>query len=289
VADNYIAGIIVKDAHVDASEVTVGVTMTDVSGLEIEGTKSHSMTVSTGLTNNPDLGTWLSNVFTFNTAGVEVNVAGNSFTYRVSGRTEGSETAGDREAIITATPHRTDAAQAAWSALVANVETGTATDSSITLPYGSYLVIGNEKLIIDKEEGLKIDNVSNFTTLEANIRAAATLVDANGNEADVELYLPVGTQLAVDTTSATLTESATIKIDLPEEVMAAFQVPVLDEWGEETSETEGILSFLRDVEDKTFGLQKLVRVFNDVIGAINTHATNNPESSSVWVTVSFGA
>lgn len=209
-------------SQVDASGVTVAAKMKNVESLGVDGERSHSVTVKTGIpegTAKPDLSQWLPNCYKFGSATVNATIGGKACTYAFAGNS----------GVITATTD-TEAARAAWKALTSHVAAGTHEDDSfILVKNGSTLQIGKEKLCFEENvDDLMLNNFSQMGALIQNVKDHVKLEKANDNK-DIEIVLKAGTQLAVGSSIATLKEDATITITgvaMPENFLSGLRETV---------------------------------------------------------------
>lgn len=190
-------------SQVDASGVTVEAKMKNVESLGVDGERSHSVTVETGIQNvKVDLSSWLPNCYKFGSATVNATIGGKTCTYAFAGNS----------GVITATTD-TEAARAAWKELTSHITAGTHEDDSfILVKNGSTLQIGSELLCFEENvDDLKLNNFSEMAALIQNVQDHVKLETANDNKG-IEIVLKAGTQLAVGSSIATLKEDATITI-----------------------------------------------------------------------------
>lgn len=232
-------------SQVDASGVTVKAKMKNVESLGVDGERSHSVTVKTGITNAPlvDLSYWLPNCYNRFGSTVNATIDGKECTYAFAGNS----------GVITATTD-TEAARAAWKALTSHVTAGTHEDDSfILVKNGSTLQIGSELLCFEENVGdLELNNFSQMGALIQNVQKHVKLVDATNNEG-IKIVLKEGTQLAVGRSIAELKKDATITIT--------------------GIEMDGFLSSLKETVNKVTDAKGLimtaVRMFDELVGQIN--------------------
>ena len=207
-------------SEVDASGVTVEAKMKNVESLGVDGERSHSVTVNTGIQNvKVDLSQWLPNCYKFGRATVNATIGGKACTYDFAGN----------NGVITATTD-TEAARAAWKELTSNITADTHKDDSfILVKNGSTLQIGRELLCFEENVGdLKLNNFSQMGALIQNVKDHVKLETVNDNE-DIKIVLKAGTQLAVGSSIATLKEDATITITgvtMPENFLSSLRAAV---------------------------------------------------------------
>lgn len=238
-------------SQVDASGVTVAAKMKNVESLGVDGERSHSVTVKTGIpegTAKPDLSQWLPNCYKFGSATVNATIGGKACTYDFAGN----------KGVITATTD-TEAARAAWKALTSHVTAGThADDSFILVEKGSTLQIGNELLCFEENaDDLKLNNFSQMGALIKKVQDHVKLETVNDNK-DIEIVLKAGTQLAVGSSIATLEEDATITITItgvtmPENFLSGLRAAVNN---------------YKDANAK-FLIVKAIQMFDQLVGQIN--------------------
>lgn len=206
--------------QVDASGVTVEAKMKNVESLGVDGERSHSVTVNTGIQNvKVDLSQWLENCYDFESATVNATIDGKACTYDFAGNS----------GVITATAD-TEAARAAWKALASHITAGAHEDDSfILVKNGSTLQIGSELLCFEENVGdLKLNNFREMAALIQNVQNHVKLEKVNDNK-DIEIVLKAGTQLAVGSSIATLNEDATITITgvtMPENFLSSLRAAV---------------------------------------------------------------
>lgn len=207
-------------SQVDASGVTVTAKMKNVESLGVDGERSHSVTVNTGIQNvKVDLSQWLQNCYKFGSATVNATIGGKECTYAFAGNS----------GVITATAD-TEAARAAWKELTSHITAGTHEDDSfILVKNGSTLQIGSELLCFEENVGdLKLNNFSEMAALIQNVQDHVKLETVNDNE-DIKIVLKAGTQLAVGSSIATLEDNVTITItgvEMPANFLSSLRAAV---------------------------------------------------------------
>lgn len=250
---------------VNTGSIDLTAKMQDVASLGVEGEKSHTTTISTGLgKTDVTLNTWLPNCYKFEGATINANVDGTSCTYNIGAIDKMTDPS---MCTITATTNPA-AASAAWQALTSHVNAGTqADDSKIVIKNGAYLMIGTEKLEFTSSEvgDLTLDNFNNMNALNETIRNHVKLSPCDDQGGKITMYLPAGTQLAVGGSVATLEKNCTVTITLDADEMGSLSTA---------------LSTLENEKDATMMVKELVQQFDNLIGAID--ATGN-----VTVNVSF--
>lgn len=207
-------------SQVNASGVTVTAKMKNVESLGVDGERSHSVTVNTGIQNvKVDLSQWLQNCYKFGSATVNATIGGKECTYAFAGNS----------GVITATAD-TEAARAAWKELTSHITAGTHEDDSfILVKNGSTLQIGSELLCFEENVGdLKLNNFSEMAALIQNVQDHVKLETVNDNE-DIKIVLKAGTQLAVGSSIATLEDNVTITItgvEMPANFLSSLRAAV---------------------------------------------------------------
>lgn len=249
---------------VNTGSIDLTAKMQDVASLGVEGEKSHTTTISTGLGGTEvALEAWLGNCYNFGGATINAAIDGKSCTYTL----DAIDKTDSNMYTITATTDPA-AASAAWQALTSHVTAGTqADDSKIVIKNGAYLMIGTEKLEFTSSEvgDLTLDNFNNMNALNETIRNHVKLSTCTDQGGTITMYLPAGTQLAVGGSVATLKDNCTITITLDPDEMGGLS---------------HALSSLKNETDATMMVKELVQQFDNLIGAID--ATGN-----VTVNVSF--
>lgn len=247
---------------VNTGSIDLTAKMQKVASLGVEGVKSHTTTISTGLGETEvTLNTWLPKCYSFSGANITANVNGKSCTYNFSAYEDGK---------ITATTD-TEAAHAAWQELTKHVTTSTqdSNDSKIVIKNGAYLMIGTEKLEFTSSEvgDLTLDNFNNMNALNETIRNHVKLSPCDDQGGKITMYLPAGTQLAVGGSVATLEKNCTVTITLDADEMGSLSAA---------------LSTLENEKDATMMVKELVQQFDNLVGAIGA-------TGDVTVNVSFSA
>lgn len=255
VYETYAMVIEISKEKVDAGHVTLQAMMNNVASLG-GGVKSHEISVETGLSGDPELKTWLSNCFDFGGATINIEVADKKCVYNVQAVIETEE-----YASIAFIPEKTEDTRAAWQALTANVTVTTQAndDSYIFIPPNSELVIGDENLVFEnRSTGLKLDNFSNIDALKQTIRDNVKMGSGRVDGTCVSVKVGAGTKLAVGQTIATLGKDCAIIVD-----------------GDEFDMSEStILSDLRDAESTYAMAEKLVKMINEFVGAVDGQTVN---------------
>ena len=249
---------------VNTGSIDLTAKMQKVASLGVEGVKSHTTTISTGLGGTEvALDAWLPHCYSFEGATIDATIDGKSCTYTL----DAIDKTDSNMYTITATTDPA-AASAAWQALTSHVNAGTqADDSKIVIKNGAYLMIGTEKLEFTSSEvgDLTLDNFNNMNALNETIRNHVKLSPCDDQGGKITMYLPAGTQLAVGGSVATLEKNCTVTITLDADEMGSLSTA---------------LSTLENETDATMMVKELVQQFDNLIGAID--ATGN-----VTVNVSF--
>lgn len=251
---------------VNTGSIDLTAKMQKVASLGVEGVKSHTTTISTGLGGTEvALDAWLPHCYSFEGATIDATIDGKSCTYTLRGIDKITDSS--MYTITAATDPA--AASAAWQALTSHVNAGTqADDSKIVIKNGAYLMIGTEKLEFTSSEvgDLTLDNFNNMNALNETIRNHVKLSPCDDQGGKITMYLPAGTQLAVGGSVATLEKNCTVTITLDADEMGSL--------------SSTALSTLENETDATMMVKELVQQFDNLIGAID--ATGN-----VTVNVSF--
>lgn len=251
---------------VNTDSIALTAKMQDVASLGVEGVKSHTTTISTGLGGTDvTLNTWLPNCYNFEGATINATIGDKSCTYTLDAIDKADSNSNMYTITATTDPA---AASAAWQALTSHVTAGTqADDSKIVIKNGAYLMIGTEKLEFTSSEvgDLTLDNFNNMNALNETIRNHVKLSTCDDQGGTITAYLPAGTTLAVGSSVATLKDNCTITITLDADEMGALSTA---------------LSSLQSKTDATMMVKELVQQFDNLVGVIE--ATGN-----VTVIVSF--
>ncbi|WP_418732748.1 S-layer homology domain-containing protein [Dysosmobacter sp.] len=260
VGGDYTATITLPKAGetVNAGSVDLTAKMKDVASLGVEGEKSHTTTISTGLGEmNVDLSEKLTKCYGFEGAAINATVDGTSCTYNIGAINKDGELY-----TIEAAPADIDAARATWQELTKHVTTSTqgSDDSKIVIKNGAYLKIGTEMLEFESDEvgDLELNNLSDMAALNTTIREHIKLTDCTNQGGTITMYLPAGTQLAVGGSVATLEKSCTVTITLDEEEMGSLSTA---------------LSTLQSKTDATTMVKELVTQFDNLVGVIDATGT----------------
>lgn len=243
-----------EDKSVNAASVTLTAKMQNVGSLGVTGVREHSVTINTGIAGvTADLGTWLSNCYSFRGMTVNATIGGKPCTYDFSAYDNGK---------ITATTNTEDA-RAAWQELTSYVTTSTQpeNDSYILVANGSTMQIGTELLSIEIAENLKLDNFNNIYALVENVKDHVKLDTSVENFDGIKISIKAGTQLAVGQSVATLNRDVTVEVTAD-----GVAVPA------------NILSGLRDQVNSGANNKALViaavQMFNNLVGQMNGQTIN---------------
>lgn len=243
-----------EDKSVNAASVTLTAKMQNVGSLGVTGVREHSVTINTGIAGvTADLGTWLSNCYSFRGMTVNATIGGKPCTYDFSAYDNGK---------ITATTNTEDA-RAAWQELTSYVTTSTQpeNDSYILVANGSTMQIGTELLSFEIAENLKLDNFNNIDALVENVKEHVKLDTSVENFDGIKISIKAGTQLAVGQSVATLNRDVTVEVTAD-----GVAVPA------------NILSGLRDQVNSGANNKALViaavQMFNNLVGQMNGQTIN---------------
>lgn len=243
-----------EDKSVNAESVTLTAKMQNVGSLGVTGVREHSVTINTGIAGvTADLGTWLSNCYSFSGMTVNATIGGKPCTYNFSAYDNGK---------ITATTNTEDA-RAAWQELTSYVTTSTQpeNDSYILVANGSTMQIGTELLSFEIADNLKLDNFNNIDALVKNVKDHVKLDTGVENFDGIKISIKAGTQLAVGQSVATLNRDVTVEV-----TANGVAVPA------------NILSGLRDQVNSVANNKALVmaavQMFNNLVGQMNGQTIN---------------
>lgn len=243
-----------EDKSVNAASVTLTAKMQNVGSLGVTGVREHSVTINTGIAGvTADLGTWLSNCYSFRGMTVNATIGGKPCTYDFSAYDNGK---------ITATTNTEDA-RAAWQELTSYVTTSTQpeNDSYILVANGSTMQIGTELLSFEIAENLKLDNFNNIDALVENVKDHVKLDTSVENFDGIKISIKAGTQLAVGQSVATLNRDVTVEVTAD-----GVAVPA------------NILSGLRDQVNSGANNKALViaavQMFNNLVRQMNGQTIN---------------
>mgnify|MGYP000619754324 CR=1 FL=1 len=247
---------------VNTGSIDLTAKMQDVASLGVEGVKSHTTTISTGLgETDVTLNAWLPNCYRFEGATIIATIDGKSCTYTL-GKLD--KTDSNMYTITAAT--NPAAASAAWQALTSRVNAGTqADDSKIVIKNGAYLMIGTEKLQFGEgvTDDLVLDNLNDMNALNETIRNHVKLSTCDDQGDTISAYLPAGTTLAVGSSVATLKDNCTITITLDADEMSS----------EGNSCLRTTLSSLKAANNASAMVQTLVNAFDELVRIADTSAS----------------
>lgn len=253
---------------VNTGSIDLTAKMQKVASLGVEGVKSHTTTISTGLGGTEvALDAWLPHCYSFEGATIDATIDGKSCTYTLRGIDKITDSS--MYTITAATDPA--AASAAWQALTSHVNAGTqADDSKIVIKNGAYLMIGTEKLEFTSSEvgDLTLDNFNNMNALNETIRNHVKLSPCDDQGGTITMYLPAETQLAVGGSVATLKDNCTITITLDADEMGGLST--------------ALSSLKNNKTDATMMVKELVQQFDNLVGAIDANG-------NVTVNVTFSA
>lgn len=237
-------------AKVNTESVTITAAMQNVASLGVGEKREHTITVETGLGNNPvDLETHLGSAYSFTGGKIKATIDGETCFYTF-GKYENGQIAATTD---------TEAARAAWHALTGYITAGTQAtgDSYILIAKDSYAKIGTEYLRFEDNTGdLKLDNFSDMSTMNTTIREHVKLDTCTDQGNTITLYVGKGTTLAVGSSVATLNKGCTVTI------MSTGESADL-------GDLKTALSSLRDAANATDMVKTMVTAFNNVIGVVN--------------------
>lgn len=239
-----------ENATVNTDSMTIKIAMQNVTSLGVGEKREHTITVETGLGNNPvELGKHLGSAYGFKGSKIVATIDGKECTYEFGAYD-------DTTGTITAKTD-TDAARAAWHALTDNVEPSTqnVNDSYIKIVKGSSVKIGTEYLRFEDDAGnLVLNDFSQLGKLNDTIRQAVYLDTCEEKAGTIEICIKAGTTLAVGQSVAKLKNDCTITISTnPEELKAL----------------DGVLAKLRDITEPKMMVKGLVEAFNSVVGVVD--------------------
>lgn len=250
-SDYKLTATLPADGKVNTASIAATLIMQNIASLGIEGTRSYSASIVTGLgSREVNLKDHIGNLYGFGSAVANVTVDfENEVTYTASGSDDN---------VITATPDTAANASKAWQALASHVEvtTQSADDSYAILANGSYVKMGTEYLHFDENfsGNLKLDNVSDRQAIYQAIRNALVLeTNAENQGSKVTAFVKAGTTLALGTTVATLKDDYVIELSVGDSVRSILR---------------GIIESFRDCEGGTAILANALIVVNSLAGAL---------------------
>lgn len=215
VADkDYVVAVDLLNDVVNQKSVTLDLTMNNVGGLDVNGTRHADFTFNTGLApQERSLSTYMPAIKELKGANLEASVNGKAFDYAL----EGAFDAEDMTGAWVATPGDVEEVRAAWLELTKYVETKTygEDNSYAVVDEASWIQVGNEKLTFEQDGDLVLDNLNDKDSIIDTIKKALKLeteVEAAQN-GEIVVYVGAGTALRVGGSEAVLTEGTTIALD----------------------------------------------------------------------------
>lgn len=256
-----VATLPAKGATVNTASVSATVKLKNVDSLGVDGEKSKTITVNTGIGGADGLNVVLSdalkNCYSFSGAKVSVNVDGNACTYDFAAINDDNQ-------IVATTD--TEAARAAWKALTANITTSRQeqSDSYAVIANTSYLMIGEEKLVFEEgAENLKLDNLNDLGALNKAARDAVKLEACEDQKGTITLFVGAGTQLVVGSSVATLDKDCTITIEVSEDQL----------YGKLYNGQQGPLAQIKAATNTTTMVKTLIDLFDKIVGVVDASNT----------------
>lgn len=212
VADkDYVVTVDLLNDVVNQKSVTLDLTMNNVGGLDVNGTRHADFTFNTGLADQERvLSDYMPGIKSLAKAELEASVNGKEFDYTLEGKYE------DGTGKWVAKPGKVEDVRAAWVELTNHVSTPAPEandDSYAVVANTSYLQVGNE--VLKFEEGtnnLKLDNLNNKGIFQT-IKEAVFLGKADTTEGQVVAYVGAGSELKVGGSKAVLNDGTKIVID----------------------------------------------------------------------------
>ncbi len=198
--------------NLSTSVATLNVAMTGVQSLGLADgeTRNYSKTVNTGVEFSAKLSTFLTNTYKFDGVIAPVTIKdakdSKSFTYNIAGI--------DENYNIIGTPDDEDNARAAWHFMVNDDHLKAAKtekdDAHFIFKKGSYIQLGNEKLVFTKN----FDFLKGAASLE-NLFEGAEIEEQETTNSDniLAVYLPAGSTLALSTSAATVKQNVKVTMD----------------------------------------------------------------------------
>ena len=201
-----------KGQIANADQVSVTVSMKDIAGLGIGADgRTHTMNVALNTGKGDiNLDFWFSKLFNnLGISKVEASVCDtNNFTYNVVKESADAWT-------VIATPVKASDVNAAWQKVLKDGHITPATtgdgDSRVIIKNGASIQVNNQVLVLDNGD-VVIASANNLGALEAAIRKAATLKDAE-NFDGIIIKLPAGSQVVMGSSLVTLEDEATITVE----------------------------------------------------------------------------
>jgi hypothetical protein len=207
---------------VNSSNATVRLRMKDIASLNISGERQMSYTLTTNQNIEKNLYEVLKaiagsaedeHLFGFDGVKVAVSVKADGkqadTEYQVSG-SEFTEASSCKQ--ISATVNA-DTARAAWMLITEQLDAGTkaGNDSYIVIANGSYMQLGREKLVFEKDGDLKLDNLLQTKDLIQLIRDYVKLEDTQ--DSALVFALKAGSELAVGESHAVLNTDVKMTVE----------------------------------------------------------------------------
>ncbi len=228
-----------KGIEINANSVTGAISMTDVSGLGINGTRAFEKVFVTGVDKNVLLSNYLP---AFTGATISGLVDGKEYGFVLTG------TDGDEEYRIDAVPQDKNAVAGAWAAFASHISTTVENEDGfdVIIPGNAYIQVGKEKLTFVDEDSLF--GLNEITSDAVVLSEAEELEDAQ-----IEIFLPAGTCFKVGNSTATLVDNATIKL-----------------YGyTDSDDINNIISMLSECQSDEEHLKTIVLFVNDFVNAID--------------------
>ena len=207
VDEDFKASVKTHGDAVNTGNVTVAVSLNNVSSLHISGTRSYSRTFNfTGTQETVPMTKVQGILNALCDKDVTFKTGETSVKYRMEG-TDGN---------YSITPGQKEDASAVWHAIV-NDENMSSTvqdkdDSYFVLANGSWIKASDKALEFQTEDDLRLDNLNNLGAVYTAIRAALQLVKTDTAREDVTVFLKKGTALALGSSVLTLLKDTTIVI-----------------------------------------------------------------------------
>lgn len=204
VKSDYTASVVInKEAVVNANDIAVSASVSNIDSLGIDETRTISKTFRFG-----------EKEFAVNdyipalrTATVNGAIDGVEYSYDIATLHT------DFEYIINAVPSNEEGARKAFAEIAKYVDTSVQSENSfVSVPNTAYIQVGTQKVSLANANGeLKFDNLVMEDVLIA-LDSALKYETAEKINAQIEMYLPEGTTVAVGQTVATLKKSMTVTV-----------------------------------------------------------------------------
>lgn len=196
-----------NDAVIDVNSVTLGLSLTDFAGFGIEGTESFSKTFVTGVDKQVGIYNYLPD---FDNATIQGTIDGVEYGYNLVPQNT------DDVYSISAYPKNKSAAESAFNAFFSHttVREQDLNDNYIIIPGDAYIQVGTEKLVFEDKDGfLSVDDIFADGSFEEVVRNTLEVEEAEELDyAQVEIYIPENTIIALGTKFLMFDDSATITI-----------------------------------------------------------------------------